>query len=114
MFRLNHTLYLNTLPAPEKLRTPLHFSSSELALFQGSNLYGATLDRERDWRKEWENCQNVVAESDAIWGKEYTWFHSPPFSQSYAFSSVLQGKILNCRDVHLIQSIYFFSPFWGA
>jgi hypothetical protein len=88
MFRLNHILYLNTLPTAEKLRTPLHFSSSELALFQGSNLYGAALDREKEWRKEWGTCRNIVAEGDASWGKEFTWFHSSSFV-TFTSSSLL-------------------------
>lgn len=53
---LAHAPYIRTLPAPERLRTPLHFTERELELFGGTNLYGATLDRRQEWRDEWSVC----------------------------------------------------------
>ncbi len=70
----NHLHYLNTLPTPDKLRTPLHFTSSELDLFKGSNLYGATLDRELEWKNEWEQCRKVIADTNSNWGEQFTWY----------------------------------------
>ena len=90
IFSLIHTPYLNSLPTAEKLRTPLHFTASELAIFQGSNLYGATIDREKELKKEWENCQKVVAEGDSIWGKEYTWLYA--LLSSNVLSCLFSGK----------------------
>lgn len=43
-------------------------------LFQGSNLYGATLDRGSEWRVEWERCRKIVSEASSNWGKRFTWF----------------------------------------
>lgn len=54
--------------------TPLHFTTSELEAFKGSNLYGATLDRRRDWEAEWGQCQAVVSSANAKWGKVFTWY----------------------------------------
>lgn len=70
---LKHGPYIQTLPAPEKLRTPLHFTPVELQGFQGSNLYGATLDRRREWEEEWQRCKAVVAAENALWSERFTW-----------------------------------------
>ncbi|KIK04725.1 hypothetical protein K443DRAFT_646536 [Laccaria amethystina LaAM-08-1] len=70
---LAHYPYLNTLPCSEKLLTPLHFTSEEMQLFKGTNLYGATLDRERDWRTEWADCLDKVTQANQDWGKSFTW-----------------------------------------
>ncbi|KAF8165589.1 SET domain-containing protein [Crassisporium funariophilum] len=71
--RLRHDKYLDTLPAVESLRTPLHFTTSELNLFKGSNLYGATLDRDRHWRSEWEQCRKVIGQAEPQWGDLFSW-----------------------------------------
>ncbi|TFK92891.1 SET domain-containing protein [Polyporus arcularius HHB13444] len=70
---LKHGPYIATLPSPDRLRTPLHFSDAELKAFQGSNLYGATLDRRRDWEAEWQQCKSVIAAANASWGAQFTW-----------------------------------------
>ncbi|KAJ7094482.1 SET domain protein [Mycena belliarum] len=68
-----HRPYVQSLPSPESLRTPLHFTSAELERFKGSNLYGATLDRRREWRAEWEQCQGAVCASNKWWADQFTW-----------------------------------------
>ncbi|OJT10951.1 Ribosomal lysine N-methyltransferase set10 [Trametes pubescens] len=70
---LRHGPYLDTLPSPERLMTPLHFTPNELEAFKGSNLYGATLDRRRDWEAEWAQCRDVVAAANPTWGEAFTW-----------------------------------------
>ena len=70
---LVHATYLNTLPTWEQLRTPLHFTSSELDIFKGTNLYGAALDRDRLWRTEWIECQSLIASANANWANLFTW-----------------------------------------
>lgn len=42
-------------------------------MFKGTNMYGAIVDREREWRLEWSHCRDVVATSNADWGRELTW-----------------------------------------
>lgn len=71
--KLAHWPYLDTLPAPEKLLTPLHFTSAELEVFKGTNLYGATCDRLHDWQTEWRFCQDIVATVNQTWGNEFSW-----------------------------------------
>lgn len=73
LFRLSHFEYLDTLPSPDKLRTPLHFTSHELEIFKGTNLYGATLDREAEWKKEWEQCRELIRQSNPPAGDQFTW-----------------------------------------
>ncbi|KAI0712750.1 hypothetical protein C8T65DRAFT_646796 [Cerioporus squamosus] len=41
--------------------------------FQGSNMYGATLDRRRDWETEWQQCKSVIDAANASWGEQLTW-----------------------------------------
>src|ERR1700730_9139603 len=41
---LIHSPYLDTLPSPTHLRTPLHFTKEETDALRGTNVYGATLD----------------------------------------------------------------------
>jgi hypothetical protein len=68
---LKHGPYIESLPGPDQLLTPLHFTSQELDAFKGTNLYGATLDRERDWKKEWEQCSTVIEQP--LWKNAFTW-----------------------------------------
>lgn len=70
---LTHRPYLDTLPSTEKLRTPLHFTHDELEAFRGSNLYGATLDRQREWQEEWNRCREAFAAANPAWASELTW-----------------------------------------
>lgn len=70
---LIHSPYLDTLPSPDLLRTPLHFSTEELDALKGTNLYGATIDRRRAWEAEWEQCLADVSTVNTEWGKGLTW-----------------------------------------
>ncbi|KDQ54521.1 hypothetical protein JAAARDRAFT_38195 [Jaapia argillacea MUCL 33604] len=70
---LNHLPYLNTLPSPSKLLTPLHFTENELEAFKGTNLYGATLDRRREWQEQWEVCKVVIDSVNPELGNAFTW-----------------------------------------
>ncbi|KAF9219357.1 SET domain-containing protein [Gyrodon lividus] len=70
---LRHLPYIRCLPAAEKLLTPLHFSKQELEILKGTNLYGATLDRERDRRAEWIQCRFFVQSINQAWGEAFTW-----------------------------------------
>ncbi len=70
---LIHSPYLDTLPSPDRLRTPLHFSTEELDALKGTNLYGASLDRGRVWEAEWEQCLADVSTVNAMFRKGLTW-----------------------------------------
>ena len=45
----------------------------ELSLFEGTNLYGATLDRRRERYEEWEACRDAVASVNEQVGQEFAW-----------------------------------------
>ena len=49
---LTHEPYISALPSPSSIRTPLYFSPAERALLRGTNLDGATRDREQLWQTE--------------------------------------------------------------
>lgn len=49
---LAHEPYISALPSPSSIRTPLYFSPAERALLRGTNLDGATRDREELWQNE--------------------------------------------------------------
>ena len=103
---LKHHPYIYTLPSPEKLRTPLHFSEAELKAFQGSNLYGASLDRRREWDNEWQQCKTVIDAANTDWGAQFTWcVHISHVIQS---SLVLKCSIA-ARDRYLTSSTYLSS-----
>ncbi|KAH9887069.1 SET domain-containing protein [Cubamyces lactineus] len=92
---LRHGPYIATLPSADKLRTPLHFNPAELEAFKGSNLYGATLDRQRDWQAEWEQCRAVVAAADPSWGEAFTWdryLTASTYLSSRAFPSTVLSE----------------------
>ncbi|KII86638.1 hypothetical protein PLICRDRAFT_55553 [Plicaturopsis crispa FD-325 SS-3] len=89
---LIHLPYLNTLPHPSKLRTPLHFTAAELGAFKGSNIYGATIDRQNEWKQEWQRCRDSIASANSRWGEDYTWEHyltTATYLSSRAFPSTL-------------------------
>ncbi|EIN05838.1 SET domain-containing protein [Punctularia strigosozonata HHB-11173 SS5] len=89
---LGHQSYLDTLPEPSQLTTPLHFTEDELAAFKGTNLYGATLDRERQWKTEWVGCKEVVSLLNPKWTDEFTWTRyltASTYLSSRAFPSTL-------------------------
>ncbi|EIW56718.1 SET domain-containing protein [Trametes versicolor FP-101664 SS1] len=92
---LRHGPYLDTLPSPERLVTPLHFTSNELEAFRGTNLYGATIDRQRDWEAEWVQCQAVVSAASPAWGKAFTWdryLTTSTYLSSRAFPSTVLSQ----------------------
>lgn len=57
---LQHWPYIQSLPPASTLRTPLQFTDAEMGLLEGSNLYGATLDRRRQWTEEWQTVKAVI------------------------------------------------------
>ncbi|KAH7924334.1 SET domain-containing protein [Leucogyrophana mollusca] len=92
---LQHLPYLKTLPSSEKLMTPLHFSPSELEAFKGSNIYGASIDREGQWRSEWTKCRDVIQKANRAWSTLFTWEHyltASTYLSSRAFPSTLLSK----------------------
>ncbi|KAI1790900.1 SET domain-containing protein [Ganoderma leucocontextum] len=92
---LRHDPYLRTLPSSDKLRTPLHFTDTELAAFRGSNLFGATLDRRRQWEAEWQQCKDAVASTNTSWGAEFTWeryLSAATYLSSRAFPSTVLSE----------------------
>jgi hypothetical protein len=54
---LIHEQYVATLPPPSQLMATVVWSDREVELLQGTNLYEATLARQRDLRKEWKECE---------------------------------------------------------
>ncbi|KAI0311446.1 SET domain-containing protein [Amylostereum chailletii] len=87
-----HAPYLNTLPDATKLRTPLHFTPEELETLKGTNMYGATMDRKRDWLAEWEKCRKDIATTNEHWAEAFTWdryLTASTYLSSRAFPSTL-------------------------
>lgn len=101
---LAHHAYLKTLPPREILRTPLHFTSSEMEIFKGTNLYGAALDREREWRAEWNLCHAVVERTNPDWGNRFTWLVQGNGVTPGAHRGA-QGSLLNDGHVSLISCV---------
>ncbi|KAJ7087399.1 SET domain protein [Mycena crocata] len=92
---LAHLPYVKSLPSRGKLRTSLHFTPFELEQLKGSNLYGATLDRTRDWKAEWAQCLAAVASVNTAWGDQFTWelfLTAATHLSSRAFSSTLLSR----------------------
>ncbi|KAA1473478.1 SET domain-containing protein [Dentipellis sp. KUC8613] len=90
-----HTPYLDTLPSPDQLRTPLHFTPAELETLKGTNLYGATLERRANWEAEWKQCQEGIANADHEWAQNFTWDHyltASTYLSSRAFPSTLLAR----------------------
>ncbi|KAF9006625.1 SET domain protein [Cyathus striatus] len=73
---LQHFPYINTLPNPQHLLTPLHFTEVELEAFRGSNIYGATLERRAQWKSEWSNCTEIIRRTNPAWESLFTWLVS--------------------------------------
>ncbi|KAF8130332.1 hypothetical protein EV363DRAFT_1219306, partial [Boletus edulis] len=70
---LRHFPYIQCLPAAANLLTPPHFTTTEREILRGTNLYHATLDRERNWRARWEQCHSLVQMVNPAWGDLFTW-----------------------------------------
>jgi hypothetical protein len=89
---LAHRPYINILPSAERLCTPLHFTPEELDLFRGTNIYGATIDRQKAWEMEWEMCRNRIAVSNSYLAHRFTWelyLTASTYLSSRAFPSTL-------------------------
>ncbi|KAJ6515535.1 SET domain protein [Mycena sanguinolenta] len=94
---LAHFPYVKSLPTLDKLRTPLHFTQAELELLKGSNLYGATLDRQREWQAEFEECRGVIGAVNRDWADQFTWdlyLTAATHLSSRAFPSTLISRNL--------------------
>ncbi|KAF7301999.1 SET domain-containing protein [Mycena indigotica] len=92
---LAHHVYVDSLPDCSQLRTPLHFSPSELEDLRGSNLHGATIDRERDWRREWTQCRDTLVRFKREWSEQFTWeryLTAATHISSRAFPSTLLSR----------------------
>ncbi|KAI9571841.1 hypothetical protein HD554DRAFT_2069851 [Boletus coccyginus] len=70
---LRHFPYIQCLPRAANLLTPLHFTTTEREILRGTNLYGATSDRERDLRTEWVQCWSLVHGVNPTWADAFTW-----------------------------------------
>lgn len=68
---LQHQPYVDYLPSPDSMQTTLYFTPRERRLLVGSNLYGATEDREHGWKQEWEEVVGWVRDERVR--KEVTW-----------------------------------------
>ena len=78
-----HSAYVELLPTEDDFRTPLWFTAAEFALLQRTNVYGATMQRHRDWRAEHEQLDPSLKIS---W-LNYLW--AATILSSRAFSSRL-------------------------
>ena len=79
LLRLRHRPYLNILPKPEKLVTPLYFSDEELDLFSGTNLHHATVSQRSTWKEEWANLRSILRDLKSDLSEKLTWLVYPPF-----------------------------------
>ncbi|KAF8915339.1 hypothetical protein CPB85DRAFT_1375057 [Mucidula mucida] len=94
---LDHGPYVKMLPSREKLRTGLHFTDTEHAMFRGTNMHGAILDRRNAWKQEWNACRAVVGSTNKTWGEQFTWelyLESATHLSSRAFPSSLLRPVL--------------------
>ncbi|KAJ7490284.1 SET domain protein [Mycena galericulata] len=95
---LAHLPYVKSLPSRDKLRTPLHFTPYELEQFKGSNIYGATLDRDREWKTEWTQCHAAITSVNREWGEQFTWelfLTAATHLSSRAFPSTLLSQAMS-------------------
>lgn len=63
---LRHEAYVGALPPAAELRTPLWWTGAERALLRGTNLLGGVLDREAEWRAEWEAVKRDLEGLEAL------------------------------------------------
>lgn len=64
---LQHWPYIASLPPADTLRTPLHFTETEMTLLEGTNLSGATQDRRKQWEVEYETVKSVIKDEGMTW-----------------------------------------------
>ena len=101
---LAHRPYLDILPSADKLRTPLHFTHDELEAFRGSNLYGATHDRQREWQEECNQCREAFAAVNPTWANEFTWC-----VVGGSFANVIELDVCFGRERYLTAATYLSS-----
>ncbi|OAX44572.1 SET domain-containing protein [Rhizopogon vinicolor AM-OR11-026] len=92
---LRHTPYLKSLPPTDALLTPLQFTPSELEAFRGTNIYGATHDRQESWNAEWNQCQTFIHAINSEWADKYTWdkyLIASTYLSTRAFPSTLLSR----------------------
>ncbi|KAG0700717.1 hypothetical protein DFH29DRAFT_607381 [Suillus ampliporus] len=92
---LRHIPYLKSLPPADALLTPLHFTPSEFEAFRGTNIYGATRDRQESWSAEWSQCQTFIYAVNPDWVEKYTWdkyLIASTYLSSRAFPSTLLSR----------------------
>jgi hypothetical protein len=96
---LRHLPYLKSLPPPDALLIPLQFTPSELEAFQGTNIYGATRDRQEYWSTEWNTCQTFILAVNPNWAERFTWYALPCLLSLRTFLKLDQGQIPKSIDV---------------
>lgn len=82
-------------PSPDKLRTSLHFTPEEIELFRGTNLYGATFDRQRKWDTEFEICRAFFSAKHPNVADRFIWelyLAAATYLSSRAFPSTLLAE----------------------
>ncbi|KIK39010.1 hypothetical protein CY34DRAFT_808768, partial [Suillus luteus UH-Slu-Lm8-n1] len=92
---LRHLPYLKSLPPPDALLTPLQFTPSELEAFRGTNIYGATRDRQECWNTEWNTCRAFIHAVNPDWAERYTWdkyLRASTYLSTRAFPSTLLSR----------------------
>ena len=76
------------------MRTPLYFNEEEMNVLKGTNIYGATVDRERAWRAEHRALREELSAGGVIEGELLLW---------YVMSLVKS----DCRQIDLVAGITF-------
>ncbi|KAG1820129.1 hypothetical protein EV424DRAFT_1322967, partial [Suillus variegatus] len=92
---LRHLPYLKSLPPPDALLTPLQFTPSELEAFQGTNIYGATHDRQECWSTEWNTYQTFILAVNPNWAERFTWdkcLRASTYLSTHTFPSTLLSR----------------------
>ncbi|KAG1744373.1 hypothetical protein EDB19DRAFT_1927298 [Suillus lakei] len=92
---LRHLPYLKSLPPADALLTPLQFTSSELEAFRGTNIYGATRDRQESWSAEWNQCRTFIRAVNPDWAERYNWdkyLIASTYLSTRAFPSTLLSR----------------------
>ena len=71
---MRHRSYVDILPKTSALRTPLYFTSEEMDLFKGTNVYAASIEQKLNWEEEWKEVVTVIsgAGAEAI-AERFTW-----------------------------------------
>ncbi|GAA6008631.1 hypothetical protein JCM10207_007185 [Rhodosporidiobolus poonsookiae] len=98
---LQHRVYVDHLPSAASMRSTLYFSPDERELLRGSNLFGATEERERGWREELEEVKTWVLDEEVrgelSWER---WLWACTILSSRAFpSSLIDGDKPNSTPV---------------